>query len=334
MSITQDDAERLLLGHLPPGAEKLYDLRSGSDVRSYFDAIAEALRTYGYDAVEVLRSARTALTAPLATLAKWERSFGVALGKIAQYGDTDQRRAQVVSRLRESGSFTPDNIRAVVAPLLGYADPATLEILEPDHADIVSQLSYAKSTGFSFNSSTESQSVIVADQGVVSAAGAVLTITTFEYSDETDIVVTLTAPDGESMTWENDRAVLPIGGGSYLLHFFAPSLAGVTIGGEWILTLASASNSVACDHWSLRVEGIGRDGVTEGLGAAHYKWAVVVDPALVGVANAADYTATRQALVRLKPAHTMAYLVKRMSGGGICAIFDEAAAAFDGCTFC
>jgi len=42
----------------------------------------------------------------------------------------------------------------------------------------------------------------------------------------------------------------------------------------------------------------------------------------------------RETILRIQPAHTRGFLVKRMSGGGLCAICDDPNAIADACVCC
>jgi hypothetical protein len=91
---TLDEARRFLLNLLPPGAERPYSLIPGGDVYQLFDAFAASVKQFGFDLLDVLRLEITP--------------------------------AECIQKL--AGPL----VKSVIAPLLGFLNPATLQILNTD----------------------------------------------------------------------------------------------------------------------------------------------------------------------------------------------------------
>lgn len=335
------DAERSvrfwLISLWPPGVNDLYDLDSpDSDVANYFSALAQVFCQFGTSFVDTLRSELNPATA-VEKLPDWETAVGIMAGR--RPGATiAARQAAVISKLRESGSYSLADLRAILGPLLGYADPSQLAIIECQRATVAAIHTYANHTGGSIAPGASlTQQVVVTDAPGVSGAGVQVHVT-ISAADISKVSVRLSNPGGAtSFTW----AASSVGRGAASSQTFtlrSHAFDGLAIGGVWSLSIfndATAPGSITLASWDIFVEGAGRDANgTDGLGAQVFKWFVLTDPALVGATHAGDLDAARSAIARSKPAHTGAFLVGKMTSGGICAICDDPNAIVDECVSC
>src|SRR3990167_2246854 len=172
----EEEALELLFSLLPPGADDLYDFgTSTADVRYFFEALARAVNTYG---IQVIESLRTELMPSTCSekLPDWEYALGINVNTLADSTDAD-RQAAVVAKLREWGSYTHPNLQAALAPLLGYADPDTLVIVETDRSALKASHTYSNANGGTVSATGPiSQTVTVIDDGSVSRGGVQVSI--------------------------------------------------------------------------------------------------------------------------------------------------------------
>lgn len=191
-SATAEDLRDELIAGMPPGFEDLIDLNDPNGPGPLFTALGQVLAERGTDQVDDLRDQLSPLTCSSATLAEWEGALALDSSRIARGGGVEQRRAQVVSRLREWGPPTLDLIRRVVYSYLGYSSPNDVVILESDRDALRAMHTYRWSLG---NDAPVTASVQVKDGGTVADGGVVvdLSVTT---SDLSAIMVEVEGPDG------------------------------------------------------------------------------------------------------------------------------------------
>lgn len=297
--MTQDDARKYLIGLLPPGADRLYDLQPGGDVFKLFDAIAAVFKQYGFDLLDRLRQELFPSKAS-DKLPDWEGFLGVARFFVARFGTLMQRQQGVVSKIRERGAFTDPNTSSIIAPLLGYFATTPLEILRCDRSALRLLHTYQTPLTSIPNATTVDQTLYVVDGGKVSAAGPRLTLE-FGAAGPFDFVITLESPDSSSKSWSLTNV-----DGAMLKSLFAGELAGAGITGNWLVRIANTSGVALPVITSLFVEGIARNQNTAG---AAWHWAVYADPALVGQAGFSDFEAVESAIARIKHTHDVGRLV-------------------------
>lgn len=330
MAMTTTQARAFLLGLLPRGIDRVYDFSSGADFDKLLTGAAEQFALRVATPTDAVEADSNPVTLTSTGLAAWEAVLGIngAARSVAQ------RQAAIIARLREfGGASTLPAIKAILGPILGYANPSQLVIIETDRAALTLAHTYPSTGAVAIvGGGSNAQSAKVGDDPKVSQAGAQIYLDNFSASNYSDVSVVLAGPDATTKTWTN-----PSRGAQDPLVLYAPEFAGKAINGTWTVTVSSAAGNVNADDWRLIVEGIGWQtvmGGAQGLGAAIFEWAVLVDPALAGVMAPPDYSLALATLRRIKPAHTQAYLVKKMSGGGLCAICDDPNAIADGCVCC
>jgi len=327
---TIGDVRQVLMDLFPPGAGNLYDFDPGGDAYNLIAAIADGLKLYGYDLADILRTEIDPATA-VNNLARWEAVLGLGQSWITRFGTVPQRQAQIVARLRESGSFSRENIKAILGPILGYADPSQLEIVECDRAQLTIAHEYDVPSAAIPGPGSYLQNITVRDQAEVSAAGAQVTMV-ITHATPADLEVVLQTPNAVAETLSAPFGTAALVGATRVLYF--RTLAGEDCGGTWQLAVNnSGGNAGTVDAGGvLFVEGIGYDGGNEGLGRAIFQWAVLVDPTLAGVTHPADYPTARQVLERIKPAHTQVWLVLKNDAGGDAGIWGNPTnSTWDGC---
>lgn len=298
---TQAEARKYLLGLLPPGIEKLYDLEPGGDPYNLLDAGATLLRRFGFDLLDKLRREQFPLFV-VDKLPDWERFLGLARFLLAQLGSTTQRQQSVVSKIRERGPFIDSLTQAVIAPLLGYFPTTPLEILRTNRALL--RLAHTYVTGSTLAdawtvaaSSSDTRTLRVRDGGKIAKMGVRVVL---ELGAAGEGVVTLEGPDGTSKSWTFE------GDGTDLLGFYGKSFAGAAITGYWKVTVQNTGGSPLPIIVSFFTEGIARNQDTGGA-ASH--WGVYADPAHVGEAGFSDFTAVMAAIARIKHSHDRGRLI-------------------------
>lgn len=304
-----------LIAGFPPGTEKLWDWQHPDGPGPFNEAAAQVLDVAGVQKVDQLRAELQPSTAR-EKLPEWESSLGLMGSRAAQVGTVRQRQKQVVSRLREWGSATTlEAIRAIVGPLLDYADPSQLVILEVDRDVLRTANTYLFSGLLAFTFATSSTVYFyVPDDTNVSPAGAQVDITINLSANLSNVGCTLYAPDGThySIGVGQIGDVSPATG-TWRLYF--PQFAGVKVGGIWKLVIGTISGTGYISAAGLFVEGLGRDSTgNDGLGGAKFQWAVVWDPALLG--PDADIQAAAAAIQRINYATRIAFLAGRSRGLG------------------
>src|SRR5512146_2647759 len=107
MPVSLTEVRSLLLQLWPPG--RLYDWSTRtSNVSRFLDALAEAIKTFGYDLVDRLRRELNPATT-VEKLVDWEEALGLLGSYTARNGSIAQRQAAVVGKLREFGALTVAN---------------------------------------------------------------------------------------------------------------------------------------------------------------------------------------------------------------------------------
>jgi hypothetical protein len=300
-----DDARRgtprrFLLNLLPPGAERLYSLVPGGDVYQLFDAFAAAVKQFGFDLLDVLRLEITPAEC-IQKLADWESALALVSTRAALHGTPEQRRASVLSRLREAGGFTRPLVQSVIAPLLGFLNSATLQILNTDRVAMRAAHTYTGNGAGQTAPGTFTARVI--DDGPVTKAGAQLSITLTAPALE-QIKLQLSTRNGKTKTWSG------LGTGAIANQTFqlaSPELAGAQCSGVWALSVAGTGTLV---NWSLFAEGIGIGGLAGDL----FEWGVYLDPAHAGETGfAPDLHAVSLTMARIQHAHADGHIVRAFS---------------------
>ena len=191
-SATAEDIRDELISGMPEGYSDLMDLSDPDGPGPLFTALGTVIAQVGTDQVDDLRDQLSPMSCNVSTLADWEAALDLAASRLARAGTNDQRRAQVIARLREWGAPTLDLIRRVVYSYLGYTSPADVVILESDRAALraihTSRWTGARTVG------PASIDFAVADGGTIGPGGAAvdLCLTT---PDLDALTVTLTSPD-------------------------------------------------------------------------------------------------------------------------------------------
>lgn len=287
-----------LVAAFPTGFAQTQDLDHPDGFGPELRAIAQLLKVSCIDLVASLRRNATPLRADAPRIAEWEETLAQRPRPAATLA---QRRLAVASRLRESGPCTYDLVRAVVGPLLDYADPSQLEIIEVDRDTLRAAHTYAF-PGFPA-SSPLTTSVSILDVAKIGDPGVQLDllITTTNLAA---LGVQITSPDGKSATKLNFARGNVAG---QLIRIYFPELAGAQAGGTWTVLLNSMAPGTSFLALQLFAEGFGRDSGGEGLGAAIFEWVVVADPALMG--PNADLEAARDAIARINYATRLGTLI-------------------------
>jgi hypothetical protein len=301
MALSITDVVSVLRQYFPPG--RLYSwFDTSSYIYKLLYATAETVKQFGFDLVDDLRTEVNPATA-VDNLARNEGVLGISETLVATSGTTAQRQNAVVAKLRESGGLTKYNVRSIVAPILGYADPSALEVIECDRSALRLAHSYSPGVDISLPTATTTRVDfdVLHDGGVVSTAGAQLNLV-FDTNDLSTFEVTLTAPDGTTKTWDKGWSASP-------LMLYGKEFAGAAIQGRWRLDITHATGSTQTLHTAstLFVEGVGREQETAG---AAFNWAVYADSTLVGGSGVdEDLASAQKAARRIRHAHHEANLI-------------------------
>lgn len=316
MALSVNQVLAALKSLLPPGAQDLYDFAEG-DVGRILEGLAEAWKTYGYDPCDQLAANVNPLTCDAGTLATWEVVLGLSLTRIAARGALEQRRSQVISKLREAGPTSRPNVRSIIGPLLGYVDSTQVVIIEANRTALREAHTYSYPAGVIPALGFYDQIIRIFDSGKVSRAGARIYVNITILAVES-VSISIRTPDGTNYVV---AAVGSLGTGAVVdqqYSFFLPAVRGEAIAGNWELFVENAGVGAGTvnvlgttKRTDIFVEGIGRVDFTDqqGLVSGVFSWGVLVDPTLVGQAHAADLDAARAALLRIKQGHTFASLI-------------------------
>lgn len=327
-SPSRSDVKTLLVSMFPVGSEQLYDFSNSAYIGGSTNALAGALKETLTDRIAALRRETNPATIE-ENLPEWEQACGLAYTPIALYGTTAQRQHAVLAVLRMSGSFSLDDIRAIIQPYFLYQDPSQIEIIETSRVVFTTLHTYTNSSPVTVAMGvTGSSTVSIADDPRVSPAGAIVTVTiTTTRAD--GMYFALEAPDGRRIVYQPYwLSETPLSVTTQAFKLYAKGMAGAKILGSWTLRFGCVFDSVTLDGWSLFVEGLGviYDGsvppnrIGEGLGAGIFEFAVVADPAQLGAGY--DLEGAQRALTRWKPAHTQGAIVPLSALGTVCAIPD------------
>lgn len=306
------DTFEMLVSLWPPGVRDLYDLDTdGGDVRRYFEALAQMVTRFGTQMVDDLRTEIVPYQA-VERLPDWEAVLGLPATRHPPTTIAG-RQAAVLAKLREHGSYSRAELRALIAPLLGYVNPSTLVIYETDRSALRTAHAYA-GAGFSISGvGSATIPFYVADDGVVSQGGARVTFANWSASNYStlNLTVTLTGPDGTVATLK------PKVGAATSHPCWTFGHSGKPILGLWTLYINNTlvTNTVSADSCSLFVEGARLDSAgNNGLGGVQFEFACYADPALEGAVSGTDHDAARAALRRVQPAHTAGAVITVKSG--------------------
>lgn len=300
----QQDLKDELIDSFPPGTRDFLDFDDPDGPGPLLEACAGVLKDRGYDQVEQLRKEVNPATCSAAET-EWERSLDLIDTDAARSGDAEQRRAQIFSRLRETGATTIANIQSIVGPLLDYADPSQLAVLEVDRTTLRAAHTYAWAGSIAISGVFQELKWSVLDTAKVSASGAQVDLMV-NHPDLSKLQVYLFAPDGafQSLSSFGRGAI----NGAVRLYF--KELAGAAIAGLWTLRINATSGSGTLSAADLFVEGFGRDGAGfDGLGAAKFFWGVVAEPHLMG--PRANLAAAAAAVQRITYATRAGFLIYR-----------------------
>lgn len=306
--LTDSEVWGLLTSLLPPGDEQLYNYRdTEDDLFKFWDGLAIAWNELVFSSIDTLRQEATIYNAHQ-RIDDWANILGLNFGAASPDKSVAVRQTAVVSKLREFGACTKDNIQAAIGPLLGYVDNTTLVLVECSRALLKTLHTYTNSAGASIGSSSNAtQTEYVPDGGNVSNAGAQIVVRLTSTNPE-QLSFVLTSPTGSTKTWA--AASLPVGSiTSTDCYLYAPELANVQCQGNWSLRINTGAATCTLVQWSIFVEGITRGQST---GGAMFEWGVFADPTLV---NSPDYVGAAAALLRLTQGHTKASLLLSITGG-------------------
>ena len=293
-SLTKQDVRDELASAFPPGLEAVVNV-DGGIFGGLIDHDAEVIADTVITSVDQLSLDSCPLTCGADRLVEWESNLSLSATKTTLTGTLDQRRNQVISRLRLlRGAMTLAKIRAVIAPCLDMMPSSDVEVIEPDAAEQRTLHTYQQG---SLGSGSFTVIVIqtvdfwVNDDGPVSPAGAQVDVQV-TCADLSKLIGRLYAPDGTYVTLPSGR----FGRGAAVaqtvrLHF--PTIRAPRVMGKWSLSVWSEVGTGSVDDAWLFVEGTGRSS-----SLAKFEYGVVVDSSLIG--PAADVTAAQDAMLSIR----------------------------------
>lgn len=290
---TNEKALGLILSLMPPG--QLYDFENPeSDVYKMFYAFAQAAKMFGYDVADRLVVEFNPATC-LEKLSDWEGCLDIVpgTGNASAGRTTPQRRLAIVSKLRESGASTLSNIRSAIGPVLGYTNPALVEVMEVIRAALTALHTYSDATAHVIAAAASyTYSFTVSDDGYP-LGGVQLALT----ATGSGLTILITSPTGGTKTFTPTSAIT-----TGEIFYAASEFAGGLVTGVWTVKATNTSGaSITTSNAGLFVEG-----VADGLGGGIFYWGIYADPALV---NNPDYLGTLQSIRRISPAHAYGFLV-------------------------
>lgn len=317
----------------PPGTKDWLDFADPDGPGPLTEALGAALYDTDVKPTDQLRKEVNPSTCE-GGQAEWERTLGLTGTDTSRFGDVLARRAQIMSRLRESGATTVPLIQSVIAPLLDYADPSQLVVREVSRSFLRSAHSYFAVGPLTIGLTTVQLQFLVRDTAKVSKCGAQVDLNLMHPMLQ-DVRVSLTSPDGRFIQKGFVEPRLGEGPVNNFIRIYFPEMIGAQVAGIWTLQITALTPGVATSAF-LFVEGFGRDASgADGLSAAKFHWAVVAEPALMG--PRADRAAAAAAIRRINYATRNGVLAFRSSGAGalpagqLAAIPDDPGAIPDAC---
>ena len=323
------EVKQLLVDLLPSGSDQLYALGNQDGIGGTLWGLAGALKETLTDRIEQLRSEVNPSTI-LELIPDWEQALGLNQTPIALYGTPDQRRNAVLGRLRMSGSFSLDDIRAIVQPYFLYQDPTQIEILEASRSALETAHTYTLGAFLIVVIPGVPATVWadVADDGRISPAEAILNIN-LSCPDLSQLAVALKPPGGSWTIWGYGAiSTYPLAVVNQNIRLHDIWHKGNPVKGRWLIEFTSTVPTTV-NTYSVFVEGVGNlfaglppVKVGEGLGAAIFNFAVVADPTKLG--SGYDLEGAQRAISLWKPGHVNGILAYRsLLAGLICAIPDS-----------
>lgn len=305
---TAEELQQALIGAFPPGTHDRIDWEGTPG--DHLLAISQTVLAKGVVPVDELLANACPLTATSDRLRDWERALGLSGSRTARFGALEARRRAVIARLREYGPPTIPMMQSIVAPLLDYADPTELVILEASRTDLRTVHTY---TGVLTSASTSLGCVYswrVFDDGRLSDSGVQLDVT-LTHGDLTKLSVLVTAPSGET-----DTATV-FGRGAAAgdtVRVCLPDMAAASVMGVWTAEFNASAGAGTVDAVEAFVEGAGRDSSGRpGLSAAKFELGVVYEEDKSS--GAADIDAARAAIARITYATRISALILREADG-------------------
>lgn len=312
MTTTAEELRQALIAAWPPGLHERIDW--DGDPGNHLLAISETLLAKAVTPVDELAANSCPLTATSARLVDWERALGLSASRTARFGTLDARRRAVIARLREYGPPTIAMIQSVVAPLLDYADPSQLVILEADRTALRDAHTYVGTLASATADMVAVYTFRVFDDGRLSPTGLQLDIT-LTHGDLSKINVYVVSPTGESAT------VSDIGRGAVsgdTIRVSIPAMTAASVMGLWLVEVSASSGAGTVDAVEAFVEGWGRDSAgNPGLSAAKFEYGVVYEPDKSS--GAPDVNAARAAIARITYATRIGALILRELDGNLAA---------------
>lgn len=304
MISTIDEAQRFLFNLFPPGHDELYDETPGSDPWLFFEALGESFKTLGFDVLATLQR-EIVVPSMVAKLPDWEAATGIANYLVALFGTTQQRQSSLIAKFRESGPFSDPVVASIFSALFGFFPTTPVQILKAQRADLRLLHSYGRATDFAIPVGTTTSILIHVDDGGLCAKAGVQLDLNFAVGDLAGYVITLTAPDGTAVTWEDDWTEVPF-------RLYGIAFAGKPIHGLWTLSIfngGAVPNTLFSAPW-LFVEGIAPNQDT---GGAVFHWGVYADVNHLGENGATpDFQSARAAIERIKHSHTVGDIIQSL----------------------
>ncbi len=281
-------------------------------VSLWLDVVAQTQQQFIYTLLETLKT-EIIPDQIVQKIVDWFEALGMLGAPVATNGSTAQQRAAVLSRLRESGGFDLFDVRAILAPLLGYVDPTTLVVLDDNWDNVDPTFTYGDAAINSqpFSAGTPyTREFWVYDGGKVNDGDlrVRLLITTTAL---VSVRVTVTSPTNKQRTWGglgsgsvSQKEIWLRGGGdgNKISSQTTSQFAGDSCSGKWTVSVSTLGASGTCDQLQLQVNG--------DLAYVLSEWGIFADPALVGGnGNPPDYAAAYATIVRLQHAEAYGHLV-------------------------
>lgn len=294
MAVDHLDLKQELISGFPEGTADFIDFADPDGPGPLLEAAGRLFAARGTDQVEELRRELSPLTCSLAGIAVWERSTGLHNSKMALTGQPEERRDQVLARLREHGAPTFELVRKVLVAYLRYADLNRIDILESDRMKVRRGNEKRQPGPYALSAVPVNIPFEVRDDPRVSQAGAFVELRLVLQPPATlaDLTASLIAPAAsKTITWPIGTIGhgLPPAGSPNLRIYFKGFAEHRPILGVWILRLALHDALFGqASNLTLLVEGRGRyrdwlDQNQDGLGAAMYEWGPVARNPFLGL---------------------------------------------------